>query len=59
MRIRNGNKRGIWKYEINNAHAELDNGLKYSPEELNAYKLHALKVGAEIELPDLEEEEKD
>jgi len=38
VRIRNGNKRGIWRYEINNATAVLDNGLSYSAAEMNAYK---------------------
>ncbi|KRX11202.1 hypothetical protein PPERSA_07727 [Pseudocohnilembus persalinus] len=36
--IKGGNKRGVWKYEINNATAILDNGLTYSSQDLQNYK---------------------
>ena len=36
--IRNGNKRGVWRYAIMNSSAKLDNGLFYSSEDMNAYR---------------------
>lgn len=49
VRIRNGNKRGIWRYEINDVNVKLDNGLTYSAAELNAYRHLSLAAEAAAE----------
>ncbi|EAS02898.1 hypothetical protein TTHERM_00492510 (macronuclear) [Tetrahymena thermophila SB210] len=49
VRIRNGNKRGVWRYDINNTSVVLDNGLTYNASDLSAYKKHVQKSGQESE----------
>ncbi|KAM3145406.1 hypothetical protein pb186bvf_002450 [Paramecium bursaria] len=34
IKIRNGSKRGVWRFDVNGATAFTDNGLKYTTEEL-------------------------
>lgn len=37
VRLRNGNKRGVWKYAVANSTVKLDNGLVYTAEDMAAY----------------------
>ena len=32
--MRNGNKRGVWKYDVNGASTKTDNGIVYTAEEI-------------------------
>ncbi|EGR29610.1 hypothetical protein IMG5_152110 [Ichthyophthirius multifiliis] len=60
VRIRNGNKRGIWRYDINNAKATLDNGLHYSTQELLAYKnSRSYKINSEIQKQQEQQQEEE
>ena len=34
IRIRNCSKRGVWRYDINSASVETENGIEYSTEDL-------------------------
>lgn len=49
VRIRNGSKRGIWRYDVNGSTATLDNGLSFTASQLNAYRHLSLLADEQLQ----------